>query len=57
MTVNFMGGGNWSTWWNHRPVASHWQTWSHKVVSSTPRHERGSNWQLVCHPYCGECIL
>jgi hypothetical protein len=22
---------------NHRPVASHWQTWSHIVVSSTPR--------------------
>jgi hypothetical protein len=28
---------------NHRPVASHWQTLSHNVVSSTPRHERGSN--------------
>jgi len=27
---------------NHRPVASHWQTLSHNV-SSTPRHERGSN--------------
>ena len=24
---------------NHRPVASHWQTWSHNVVSSTPCHE------------------
>jgi hypothetical protein len=23
---------------NHRPVASHWQTLSHTVVSSTPRH-------------------
>jgi len=22
---------------NHRPAASHWQTWSHNVVSSTPR--------------------
>jgi hypothetical protein len=22
---------------NHRPAASHWQTWSHKVVTSTPR--------------------
>jgi hypothetical protein len=22
---------------NHRPFASHWQTWSHNVVSSTPR--------------------
>ena len=31
---------------NHRPVASHWQTLSHNVVSSTPRHEWGSNSQL-----------
>ena len=30
---------------NHRPVASHLQTLSHNVVSSTPRHERGSNSQ------------
>ena len=27
----------------HRPVASHWQTLSHNVVSNTPRHERASN--------------
>ena len=25
---------------NHRPVTSHWQTVSHNVVTSTPRHER-----------------
>jgi len=31
---------------NHPPVASHWQTLSHDVVSSTPCHERGSNSQL-----------
>jgi hypothetical protein len=31
---------------NHRPVASHWQTVSHNVVSSTPRNERDSNSQL-----------
>jgi hypothetical protein len=31
---------------NHRPVASHSQTLSQKVVSSTPRHEWGSNSQL-----------
>ena len=31
---------------NHRPVASHSQTLSHNVVSSTPRHEQGSNSQL-----------
>ena len=30
---------------NHWPVASHWQTLSHNVVSSTPRHEQGSNSQ------------
>jgi hypothetical protein len=28
---------------NHRPVASHWQTLSHNVVSSRPRHEWVSN--------------
>jgi hypothetical protein len=27
---------------NHWPDASHWRTWSHTVVSSTPRHERDS---------------
>ena len=31
---------------NHRPAASDWQILSHKVVSSTPRHERNSNSQL-----------
>ena len=31
---------------NHRHAASHWQTLSHNVVSSTPRHERDSNSQL-----------
>jgi hypothetical protein len=31
---------------NHWPAASHWQTLSHNVVSSTPRHEQGSNSQL-----------
>jgi hypothetical protein len=31
---------------NHRPVARHWQTLSHNVVSSTPRQKRGSNSQL-----------
>jgi hypothetical protein len=28
------------------PVTGHLQTLSHNVVSSTPRHERGSNPQL-----------
>ena len=30
----------------HKPVASHWQTLSHNVLSSTPRHEWGSISQL-----------
>jgi len=32
-------------WENHRPTASHWQTLSHNMVSSTSRHERDSNSQ------------
>ena len=31
---------------HHWPAASHWQTLSHNVVTSTPRHERDSNSQL-----------
>jgi hypothetical protein len=34
VAVSFIGGEN------HRPVASHWQTLSHNVVSSTPRLSR-----------------
>jgi hypothetical protein len=41
-------------WWRkpeypektHRPLTSHWQTVSHNVVSSTPRHEQDSSSQL-----------
>ena len=36
----------WVTGKNHRSAASHWQTLSHNVVSSIPRHERDSNSQL-----------
>jgi hypothetical protein len=43
VAVSFIGGGNQST---RVPVASHWQTLSHNVVSSTPCHEWGSNSQL-----------
>ena len=41
----------------HRPVASHWQTLSHNVVSSTNRHEWGSNSQLalIGTDYTGSC--
>jgi len=31
---------------NHQSVASHWQTLSHYIVSSTPRHQQDSNSQL-----------
>ena len=31
---------------NPRPVVSHWQILSHNIVSSTLRHQRGSNSQL-----------
>jgi len=40
MVISFIGGEN------HRPVTSHWQTWSHNVIPSTPLHEWGSNSQL-----------
>jgi hypothetical protein len=45
--VSFVGGGVPGE--DHRPVASHWQTSSHNVVSSTPHYERGSNSQLWLH--------
>jgi len=32
-------------WENHRPVSSHWKTFSHNVVSSTPPYEWDSNSQ------------
>jgi len=31
---------------NHRPATCHLQTWSHNVISRSPRHERDSNSQL-----------
>jgi hypothetical protein len=35
-------------------VASHWQTLSHNVISSTPRHERHSN-SLIVTDCTGSC--
>ena len=32
---------------NHWPVASHWQTLSHNVVSNTPRYERGIELKIL----------
>jgi len=45
VAVSFIGGVHAE---RHQPVASRWQTLSisHNVVSSTPRHEQGSNSQL-----------
>jgi len=31
---------------NHQCVASHWQTLSHNVISSTPHHEWDANSQI-----------
>ena len=38
-------------WENHRPAASHWQTLSHNVVSSTPRLSRIRT-HNVTYMYC-----
>jgi hypothetical protein len=46
MVVSFIGGGNRSNRRNYLPVASHLQTLSHNVVSSTPLYERDLNSQL-----------
>ena len=43
---------------NHRPVVNHCQTLSHNVVSSTPRHEHGSNSQplvVIVTDFTGSC--
>ena len=37
---------------NHRPVTSHWQTLSHNVVWSSPRHQQDSNSHLPCDHDC-----
>ena len=49
MTVDFIGGETGVPTENHRPVASHWETLSHNVVSSTPRRERAR-----IHSFCGD---
>ena len=46
VVVSFIGGETGVPGENHQPAASHWQTWSHNVVSSTPRYEPDSNTQL-----------
>jgi hypothetical protein len=46
VTVSFIGGGNRNNQ-KKPPVASYWQTLSHNVASSTPRHERTLIAQVV----------
>ena len=41
MAVSFIGEETGVPRENHKPVTSHWQTLSHNVVLSTPRHESG----------------
>jgi len=46
MVVSFIGRGKRNTRRKQSSTASPWQILSHKVVSSTPRHEQDSNSQL-----------
>ena len=58
MAVSFIGEGNRDTRRNHRPVANHWYTVSHNVVSSTPRHKQSSNsqtWVVIGTDWTGSC--
>jgi len=47
LTVSFIDGETGVPRENHWLVASHWQTLSHNVVSSTPCQEQDSNSQLL----------
>ena len=40
---------------NHRPAASHWQTLSHNVVSSTPREANSQQKVVIDTDYIGSC--
>jgi hypothetical protein len=40
---------------NHRPAVSHWQTLSHNILSSTPRHEWGSTLVVIGTDCTGSC--
>ena len=51
MAVGFIGEKNRVSGENHRPAASHWQTVSHNVVSSTPRL-RGTTFVAICTDLC-----
>ena len=42
---------------NHRPVASHWQTLSHNVVSSTPRHELKQDYLNLLNIYITKTLM
>jgi len=58
MAVSFIGGGTGVPGKNHWSAASHWQTLSHNVVSSTPRHEAGfelTTLVVIGTDYIGSC--
>ena len=56
VVVSFIGGGNQNTRKKkHRPVASHCQTLSQNVISSTARHERGSTLAVIGTDCTGSC--
>jgi hypothetical protein len=40
---------------NHQPAAGHWQTLSHNVALSTPRHEPDSLVVVICTECTGSC--
>jgi hypothetical protein len=51
VAVGFTGEGNQSTGKNHWPVASHSQTLSYNVVSSTPRHDGIQTHNCIGHKH------
>jgi hypothetical protein len=61
VAVSFIGGGNRNTLENQRPVASHWQTLSHNVASSTPHLSRirthNVSGEFLCMFYSHNCCM
>ena len=51
MAVSFIDGENGVPGENHRPAGSHWQTLSHKVVSSTSHLN-----EIQTHNFSGDSV-